>query len=87
MSHAVESCAQGRLRPNPQAATMTCKETIRLICEYLDGKLVPSVDRDIRAHLDECRECRMVRDAASRMLKANSGSAPVSSSQRKSRVA
>ncbi len=71
---------------NPGSTTVTCKETIRLICEYLDGKLVPSVDRDIKAHLDQCKDCRMVLDAARKTLREDFGT-PHHSSPQKSRVA
>ncbi len=66
---------------------MTCKETIRLICEYLDGRLVPSVDGDIRAHLDQCKDCRTVLEAARKTLRVDFGAAPSSSPQRGSQVA
>ncbi len=75
-------------RPQSQGISVTCKETIRLICEYLDGKLVSSVDRDIKAHLDQCKDCRMVLEAARRTLKIDFDTVPSSSSpQRRSRVA
>ena len=47
---------------------MTCKESIRLICEYLDGKLVLSVERELTRHFDNCKDCRIVLDAARRTL-------------------
>jgi predicted anti-sigma-YlaC factor YlaD len=47
---------------------MTCKETIRLICEYLDGMLDPSVRRDVEHHFRECASCRMILNAAQKTL-------------------
>ncbi len=55
---------------------MTCKETMRLICEYLEGKLAPSVVRDLTWHLDRCKDCRMVLDAARRTLEVNFNTRP-----------
>jgi predicted anti-sigma-YlaC factor YlaD len=43
---------------------MSCKATIHLICMYLEGRLSPSVETDIRQHLDKCSDCRLVLDAA-----------------------
>jgi len=54
--------------PQPMVLKMTCKDTIRLICEFLDGRLVPSVARDVQRHLDNCKNCRIVLDAARRTL-------------------
>lgn len=47
---------------------MTCKETIRVICEYLEGRLSPSVALAVRRHLSECGDCCIVHDAAERTL-------------------
>ena len=47
---------------------MTCKESIGLICEYLDRRLDPSVERELTRHFDNCKDCRMVLDAARRTL-------------------
>ena len=54
--------------PQPMVLKMTCKDTIRLICEFLDGRLGPSVARDVQRHLDNCKNCRIVLDAARRTL-------------------
>lgn len=55
---------------------MTCKETIRLICEYLEGRLGPGVTREVTWHLERCKDCRLVLDAARSTLATyfNSGS-------------
>jgi predicted anti-sigma-YlaC factor YlaD len=47
---------------------MTCKATIRLICEYLEGRLVPQVASEVQRHLGQCANCRTVFDAAALTL-------------------
>jgi len=47
---------------------MTCKATIRLICEYLEGRLSPEVGSDVQRHLSYCHNCRTVFDAAALTL-------------------
>ena len=47
---------------------MNCKEAIRLVCEYLEGRLSPSVAFAIRRHISDCKNCRMVMDAAKQTL-------------------
>jgi predicted anti-sigma-YlaC factor YlaD len=48
--------------------SMTCKATIRLICEYLEGRLAPHVASEVQRHLAECGNCRTVFDAAALTL-------------------
>ena len=50
------------------AMSMTCKATIRLICEYLEGRLAPEVAGEVQRHLSFCRNCRTVFDAAALTL-------------------
>ena len=47
---------------------MSCKDTIHLICWYLERKLSPSVENEIERHLHECRDCHLVFDAANTTL-------------------
>ena len=47
---------------------MSCKDTIHLICWYLEGKLSPSVSQDIEQHLNDCSDCQLVLKAATRTL-------------------
>ncbi len=47
---------------------MTCKATVRLICEYLEGRLTPEVASEIQRHIVVCRNCRTVFDAATHTL-------------------
>jgi len=47
---------------------MNCRDTIHLICWYLEGKLSPSVSSDIEQHLGTCQDCRIVLSAATTTL-------------------
>ena len=48
--------------------SMTCKATVRLICEYLEGRLTPQVASEVQRHLAVCNNCRAVFDAATLTL-------------------
>ena len=50
------------------AMTMNCQATIRLICEYLEGRLAPEVASEVQRHLGCCKNCLTVFDAASLTL-------------------
>jgi hypothetical protein len=43
---------------------MSCRDTIHLICWYLEGRLSASVEGEIKHHLESCSDCRMVLEAA-----------------------
>jgi Putative zinc-finger len=43
---------------------MSCKDTIHLICWYLEGRLSQSVEVEIKRHLESCSDCHLVLDAA-----------------------
>ncbi len=43
---------------------MSCKDTIHLICWYLEGRLSPSVGEEIKRHVDACADCHLVLEAA-----------------------
>jgi len=61
---------------------MSCRDTIHLICMYLEGKLSPSVQGEIERHLVDCGDCRLVLDAAMTTLDRYFGQArQVSDSQ------
>ncbi len=47
---------------------MSCKDTIHLICWYLEGKLSSSVAQDIEAHVAHCTNCQHVLSAATTTL-------------------
>ena len=48
----------------PGDGNMSCRDTIHLICWYLEGKLSPSVAGEIEKHLSGCPDCHVVLDAA-----------------------
>jgi predicted anti-sigma-YlaC factor YlaD len=50
------------------AMGITCKATIRLICEYLEGRLAPEVGAEVQRHLSHCEYCRTIFDAAALTL-------------------
>lgn len=43
---------------------MSCRDTIHLICWYLEGRLSPSVRDEIKRHLETCSDCHLVLQAA-----------------------
>ena len=43
---------------------MSCRDTIHLICWYLEGRLSASVEGEIKRHLEGCADCHLVLDAA-----------------------
>ena len=50
---------------NPAAVpnrVMNCRDTIRLICEYLEGRLSPPVADEMLRHIDRCKNCAVVTD-------------------------
>jgi len=47
---------------------MSCRDTIHLICMYLEGKLSEGVQVEIERHLHSCSDCRLVLDAATTTL-------------------
>jgi predicted anti-sigma-YlaC factor YlaD len=47
---------------------MTCRETVRLICEYLEGRLSPSVAITVKRHIGNCENCHLVLQAAEQTL-------------------
>lgn len=47
---------------------MTCKATVRMICEYLEGRLSPPVESAMARHLHTCANCSMVLRAARQTL-------------------
>lgn len=53
-----------------QGAGMTCRETVRLICEYLEGRLSPGVAKAVSHHVDDCANCHLVLQAAQKTLEA-----------------
>ena len=59
---------QRPLRKGFTDGNMSCRDTIHLICWYLEGKLSPPVEDEIRSHLQDCPDCHLVLDAANTTL-------------------
>jgi hypothetical protein len=47
---------------------MTCKTAVGTICNYLEGNISAHGAIALRRHLEECKDCRLVLDAAERTL-------------------
>jgi len=47
---------------------MSCKDTIHLLCWYLEGFLSEPVEAEIRQHLSRCADCHLVLSAAINIL-------------------
>ena len=47
---------------------MSCRDTIHLICWYLEGKLSEAVERDVEQHLNHCSDCSIILEVASTTL-------------------
>jgi predicted anti-sigma-YlaC factor YlaD len=58
---------------------MSCRDTIHLICMYLEGKLSAGVQVEIERHLHSCSDCRLVLDAATTTLDRYFGPAKMAS--------
>ena len=67
--------------------SMMCKATIRLICEYLEGRLEPEVAGDVQRHLASCKNCLAVFDAAALTLEVYFDREVESTDNRNTRVA
>lgn len=53
---------------------MSCRDTIHLICWYLEGRLSTSVEGEIKHHLETCSDCHIVLEAAVNTLEHYFGS-------------
>ena len=47
---------------------MSCRDTIHLICWYLEGRLSKPVEGEIKRHLQSCPDCHLVLEAAVKTL-------------------
>jgi anti-sigma factor RsiW len=54
---------------------MECRETIHLICGYLEGNLSPREEREVERHLNRCQDCRLVLESANKTLGLDFGTA------------
>jgi hypothetical protein len=61
-------CSYGGMGRAEGVQAMSCKDTIHLICWYLEGKLSTSVAKDIERHLESCSNCQLVLNAATTTL-------------------
>jgi len=66
---------------------MSCRDAIHLICWYLEGKLTASVVREVENHLSQCKDCRVVLNAATTTLDSYFNTAKVPAGHPDSRVA
>jgi Putative zinc-finger len=66
---------------------MSCRDTIHLICWYLEHRLSPTVEAEIAAHLEHCADCSLVLEAATHTLDRYFGSARGEDSKSTSRAA
>ena len=66
---------------------MSCRDTIHLICWYLEHRLSPTVEHEIAAHLEHCADCRLVLEAATHTLDRYFGSAQAEDGKSSSRAA
>jgi predicted anti-sigma-YlaC factor YlaD len=66
---------------------MSCRDAIHLICWYLEGKLTSSVAREVENHLNHCKDCHLVLEAATTTLDAYFNTAGSPAGHPDSRVA
>jgi len=52
---------------------MSCKETIRLMCEFIEGRLAATVAHDVSMHISHCQNCTLVLEAAEQTLETYFG--------------
>jgi hypothetical protein len=66
---------------------MSCKDTIHLICWYLEGRLSQSVEVEIKRHLEACSDCHLVLNAAVNTLDRYFSSERIAGAEAGSRAA
>jgi anti-sigma factor RsiW len=52
---------------------MTCHLAIRLICDYIEGRLSPMAEEQVSKHLASCPDCMRILDAAEETLEVYFG--------------
>ena len=67
--------------------SMNCKDTIHLICWYLEGRLSTSVEGEIKLHLETCSDCHLVLDAAINTLERYFSSGRIAGAEAGTRAA
>ena len=63
-ANALSSLLSPSLWGKCRGRVMSCRDTIHLICWYLEGRLSPVVETEIKRHLEGCSDCRLVLEAA-----------------------
>ncbi|MBI5601160.1 MAG: zf-HC2 domain-containing protein [Gemmatimonadetes bacterium] len=61
---------RARFTMRPTAATLSCRDALQAMWEYLDGELEGRATVAMTAHLDTCRGCRARHDAMRAFLGA-----------------
>jgi|YNPNPStandDraft_1061719.scaffolds.fasta_scaffold18636_2 predicted anti-sigma-YlaC factor YlaD len=41
---------------------MTCKDFLKILNDYIDGEVDPSICKDLETHLKDCNPCKVVID-------------------------
>jgi anti-sigma factor RsiW len=52
---------------------MTCHLAIRLMCDYIEGRLSPLAEEQVSKHLASCPDCMRILDAAEETLEVYFG--------------
>jgi predicted anti-sigma-YlaC factor YlaD len=55
---------------------MNCSATIKLICDYIEGRLSPLTEAQVSRHLAGCSDCLRILDAAEETLQVYFGADP-----------
>jgi anti-sigma factor RsiW len=55
---------------------MNCSATIKLICDYIEGRLSPMMEQQVSHHLAACPDCLRILDAAEETLQVYFGADP-----------
>ena len=61
---------RARFTMRPTAATLSCRDAVHAMWEYLDGELEGRATVAMKAHLDACRRCRERHETLSAFLGA-----------------
>ncbi|MGH9862048.1 MAG: anti-sigma factor family protein [Candidatus Acidiferrales bacterium] len=56
---------------------MECKGVIRDLNDYLDGQLDPALAEDLRRHLAQCTDCRLVVNTCRQTIEIYCNSEPL----------
>ena len=56
---------------------MNCKGVIRELSNYLDGELEPTLQQELKRHLEQCEDCQLVVDQTKKTVQIFCDSEPV----------